>query len=87
MNLHCTIAVPHFHWTISSKNLDLKVDFLFQSFLVITVVEILEMDFQNMIQNLSENDEMRAILRKYVIEQKIIGMNDKRFFKIFRHGY
>ena len=28
------------------------------------------MDFQNMIQNLSENEEMRAILRKYVIEQK-----------------
>ena len=64
------IAVPHVHWTISSKNLHLKANFLFQSFLVITVV--LEMDFQNMIQNLSENDEMRAIFWKYVIEQKTL---------------
>ena len=36
--LHCTIAEPHVHWTKQSLNLSLKVDFLFHSFLVITVV-------------------------------------------------
>ena len=35
--LHCTITVPHVYWTIKSYNLKLKVDFKFQSFLVITV--------------------------------------------------
>ena len=35
--LQCTLAVSHAHWTIQVINLSLKVDFLFQSFLVITV--------------------------------------------------
>ena len=84
MNFNCTCDL--FSFNIYSKNLQLKVDFLLQSFLFITVLEILEKDFQNMKQNLSENDEMKAILRKYVIEQKITGKNDKKFFKIFRYG-
>ena len=36
--LHCTLAESYAHWTISSPNLILKVIFLFQSFLIITVV-------------------------------------------------
>ena len=32
-------AVPHVHWTSFSQNLSLKVDFLFQSFLVLTVYQ------------------------------------------------
>ena len=35
--LHFTIAAPSVRWTMKSLNLSLKVDFLFQSFLVITV--------------------------------------------------
>ena len=35
--LRCTIAVSHVECAIKSHNLSLKVDFLFQNFLVITV--------------------------------------------------
>ena len=33
--LHCTVAVLHVNWTILSHNFSLKVEFLFQSFLVL----------------------------------------------------
>ena len=39
--LHCTIGVSHVKCAIKSHNLSLKVGFLFQSFLVITVAEVL----------------------------------------------
>ena len=35
--LLCTMVVSHAHWTSSSQNLNVKVVFLFQSLLVITV--------------------------------------------------
>ena len=35
--VHCTVAVPDVHCTTLSQNLTLKVDFLFQRFLVLTV--------------------------------------------------
>ena len=38
--LHLTIVVSHVHCTILSHKLSLKVVFLFQSFLVITVAEV-----------------------------------------------
>ena len=38
--LHCTIAAYHAHWNTQSHKLSLKVVFLCQSFLVITVVQL-----------------------------------------------
>ena len=43
--LHCTIAMSNVHWTSLSPNLSLKVVFLFQSFLVITVCNKLRNNF------------------------------------------
>ena len=45
--LHCIIAVSRAHWAIKSHNLSLQVDFIFQSFLVLTVVFII-VDFFSM---------------------------------------